>query len=287
MRIATLVTLSSCIALGQSAANFVSSCACSKETVLANREGILAHAERSLGAASRGYDKALAAEPARDVTADERALIERFAPQIFTQATEPFALKDFAAVLHPGAPWIAYHLFWDDDIDFPNDNDPCDHEVVWVRLNEARTAVRGYYLYFHGTILEAPERAIHDAAQNGGRVALFAQWGKHGSLPLGWESMGSGEQSLSMYQRRTFLKLNGVGRDAQDSPLARGWPKKFEGSWEEFTKFNKPLNAREWLQKNGLMAVSCLNNAVLNRRFLRYNFAAKTEWPEAICEDLR
>ena len=33
-----------------------------------------------------------------------------------------------------------------------------------------------------------------------------------------------------------------------------------------------------------MMMVSYFNNAVINRHFLRYNFAAKTEWPPELCD---
>ena len=47
------------------------------------------------------------------------------------------AIRDLVAIHHPVQPWIAYHLFWGDDIDFPEDNDPADHEIVWVAYDPA------------------------------------------------------------------------------------------------------------------------------------------------------
>ena len=36
--------------------------------------------------------------------------------------------------MHPQRRLIAYHFFWEDDIDFPEDNDPCDHEADVGRI---------------------------------------------------------------------------------------------------------------------------------------------------------
>lgn len=76
------------------------------------------HMRRALDDASAEYAAALAKDPPRAPTAAERRLVERFAPRVFTTRSEPFALRDVAAVIHPDHPVIAYHMFWDDDIDF-------------------------------------------------------------------------------------------------------------------------------------------------------------------------
>lgn len=240
-------------------------CGCAPEAAKASALGIAAHGSRNLGVASHHYDDALKAAPAREPSLVERELMLRLAPRLFTVKGEPFPLKDAAAILHPTQPWIAYHLFWEDDIDFPDDNDPCDHEVVWVCYTSDGRA-EAVYTYYHGRILKG-----------GSRVDV--QWGKHGSLPEGWREM----RPVMDDQRRTWLRLSTTGRQDAQSPLARGWPLKFDGSWDDFTRFNIEIDLAGALRRGGLMAVSCLNNAVINRRFLRYNFAAKTEWPEEVC----
>jgi hypothetical protein len=275
-------------------------CACEPvEAAAANRGGIAAHLRRRLEEASTAYTRALKAAPPRNPNAAERELMLRFAPRILAQEKEPFALADAAAILHPDRPWIAYHFFWEDDIDFPDDNDPCDHEVMWVRLDEERRRVVGYYTYFHGRILAAPPASVEDANRNDGRPAVVSQWGKHGTMPLDWRAIAivpdSGDverkqmavdrrANLETYNRATWQKLSTVGRESQDSPLGRGWPVRFTGTFEDFTRFTKRVDPAALLRQRNYMKVSCLNNAVLNRHFLRYNFAAKTEWPEGMCE---
>jgi hypothetical protein len=292
------VLLGCCLALAPEAAlrqEAMPSCMCqSLEALEANREGMEAHAERKLKEASEGYDDALEREPPRKPHAIERNLMVRFAPQFFTHPRDPFPLKDAAAVMHPNGRWIAYHVFWEDDIDFPDDNDPCDHEVMWLELNETRTRAQRVFTYFHGRILEAP----HDGQSP---VRVVTQWGKHGTMPWDWKGLpiapdeGDVEKermpqdwlTLEAYNRATWEKLSTYGRQKQESPLARGWPFRFEGTWADFIRFEKIVDVGPVLKKNGMMMVSCLNNAVLNRHFLRYNFAAKTEWPASMCHRLK
>ena len=51
------------------------------------------------------------------------------------------------------------------------------------------------------------------------------------------------------------------------------------GDFAAFTRFTVPLDPRPMLRERDLIYVSRWANATLNRYCLRYNFAAKTEWP--------
>jgi hypothetical protein len=162
----------------------------SPETAAArHHRGVEFHNQRRLDEASREYARALSLEPARPPSAAELSTVRRFAPRLYTTASEVFLLKDAAAVLHPTERLIAYHFFWEDDIDFPDDNDPCDHEVVWVQFAPDGQSIERFWTYFHGRILEGGELALHDARAHGLRPRVNVQWGKHGSLPEGWEAM--------------------------------------------------------------------------------------------------
>ena len=269
------------------------SCMCpNQEAMEANRDGLAAHAERRLKEASEAYSDALRLVPPREASAAEIALIRKFAPIVLTTPHEPFALKDVAAIIHFAEPWIAYHLFWDDDIDFPDDNDPCDHEVIWIRLDATRTRVRSVHTYFHGRILSSEEPVA-------GRPRVVSQWGKHGTMPMNWRGLfiqadsedsergrlqTDRAQSLEEYNMATWQKLHNQGRNSQASPLGKNWPLRFEGSWEAFTNFSRPVDLEPRLRHGGMTMVSYFNNAVINRHFLRYNFAAKTEWPPELCD---
>jgi alkaline phosphatase len=281
-----------------------SSCACNDSASDANKAAIEFHQQRCLTDASKRYDQALFFAPPKEASPEEQKIILKFAPRLMTVPSEPFKLKDAVAIMHPSAPWIAYHLFWEDDIDFPDDNDPCDHEIIWVRLNQARTEISDYFVYFHGRILKAYPQAVIDARQHQNRAMTFVQWGKHGSMPLGWkdidiltdtkdieypfirENSSSDTVNLYHYNEAIYKKLSTKGHQSLHSPFAKHWPQKFTGSFHDFINFSKPVDLSQALRSKGYMMVSCLNNAVINRYFLPYNFAVKTEWPEWICEDL-
>jgi hypothetical protein len=212
----------------------------------------------------------------------------RFAPRLYTTPTELFPLKDCAAILHPTERLIAYHLFWEDDIDFPEDNDPCDHEVIWVQFAPNKQAIEGIWTYFHGHILRGSAAALSDAQQHGMRPRVNVQWGKHGSLLVGWETMtvntNNTEVTLKQYNEETFRQLAGAGRRLSQHPLGvrLGWPLKFSGSWQDFTNFTRLIDAQQMLAQRKMALVSRWNSATINQHFLTYNFRPKTEWPVTI-----
>ena len=262
-----------------------------------NDRGVAAHLRRALDEASEEYERVLDLDPPRQPTAREREIAERLAPRVMTTASEPFALRDVAAVIHPDEPVIAYHLLWDDDIDYPDDNDPSDHEVVWIRYTQDGRLER-LWTYFHGRILDGGDAAAADAARHGGRPLVNVQWGKHGSMPAGWQQqtieaganeteagdLPTGEPiTLERYNHATFDKLRREGARVADHPLARlnKWPRTFTGSWNDFSRFGKSVDVRGRLERRGMVLVSAWNNAALNQRFLRYNFRPKVEWPWA------
>lgn len=257
----------------------------SNEAAAHNQRGFEFHSRRCLDEASREYAATLKIDPPRELTAEEWALVRRFAPRAFTTPNEFFALKDFAAILHPTERLIAYHFFWEDDIDFPEDNDPSDHEVVWVQFSADRQSIEQVWTYFHGNILAGGETVLADARLHQMRPRINVQWGKHGSLLLGWEQMtvkseNGQTRSLKQYNEDTFKALT-KSRRLADHPIGirLGWPLKFTGTWNDFTNFSRLLDTRLWLTKTKLARVSRWNNATINQYFLPYNFRPKTEWP--------
>lgn len=264
-----------------------------------HRRGVDYHNLRYLDAASREYGRALALDPPRNPSDQEWRIIRRFAPRIYTTPDEFFPLRDFAVILHPSARQIAYHLFWEDDIDFPEDNDPCDHELMWVQYSPDGESLEKIWTYFHGRILEGGESALADARRHGGRPRIDVQWGKHGSLPVGWEEMsitadaGDSENkyyptgrriTLKVYQEGTYRKLAEEGRRLIDDPIAArlGWPRRFTGAWSDFVNYSRLVDPLALLDENRMAKVTRFNSATINRHFLTYNFRPKTEWPGGI-----
>ncbi|MGH9848187.1 MAG: hypothetical protein ACREEM_56620, partial [Blastocatellia bacterium] len=261
-----------------------------------HQRGVEHHLRRNLDDASREYAQALKLDLPRDLMPDEWQLVRRFAPRVYTTPTEFFPLKDFAVILHPNNRQIAYHFFWEDDIDFPEDNDPCDHELVWVQYSSDRTTIEKIRTYFHGRILEGGEAALADARRNGMRPRINVQWGKHGSLLVGWEEMkivadvGDAERkyypleqaiTLKQYNEGTYRKLHAEGRRLAEHPLGvrLGWPLKFTGRWEDFVNFSRLIEPLQLLERTKMARVSRWNSATINQHFLTYNFRPKTEWP--------
>lgn len=259
-----------------------------------SQAGYVLHRERFLALASQHYAEALSLDPPRHATEEQLARVYKFAPRLYVTPSEPFELKDVAAIIHPDQPIIVYHLFWEEDIDYPNDNDPCDHEVIWVELTTHREKVKNVYAYFHGRIIKAEAEAVREANAHQTGPGINVQWGKHGSLPHGWEDYdiiadrGDVERewlklgipiSMRAYMMGTYKKLHSVGRKDLNHPLARTWPKKFDGTYEEFTNFSVEVQARRLLEQKRFIRVSYWNNATIDQHFLSYNFRPKVEWP--------
>ncbi len=261
-----------------------------------HQRGVDHHLRRCLDDASREYSLALEIDPPRDLSPDEWKVARRFAPRIYTTPTEFFQLKDFAVIIHPTSRQIAYHFFWEDDIDFPEDNDPCDHELIWVQYSTDQQSIEKIWTYFHGRILPGNEEALRDARQHAMRPRVNVQWGKHGSMPVGWgqiritANQGDAEKkyypldqpiTLKDYNEGTFRKLSTEGRRLVNHPIGQrlGWPQKFTGGWAEFSNFSRLIDPLQALDKTKMAKVSRWNSATINQHFLTYNFRPKTEWP--------
>ncbi len=235
------------------------------------RRAVRFHEDRRLKEASADYARLLQLDPAGKPTADQRALVLEFAPWLLTHPDEPFELTEVVAIHHPSRPCIGYHLFWADDIDFPEDNDPTDHEVVWVTYQPATRKVVGVQTYFHGRIL------AHSKGPPPPLPVIAVEWGKHGSLPHDpFRRFTEEPASLRVHWQR----LHTSGIRLPQHPLAARWPRKFAGDWDDYRRFEKQLSLRARLERRPLMWVSAWANAVLDQHALPYNFAAKVEWPQ-------
>jgi len=248
------------------------------------RLGYAHHLMRRLTEASGEYKALLKLDPPRIASEGDVKLTDKYAPRLFINPEEFFDLKDLVAVIHPEKPIIAYNLFWDDDIDHPGDNDPSDHEVVWIEFDRNDGKVTGVYTYFHRAVLST-EEAVKDANLHHQRARISVQWGGHGSLPLGWERLKPqalyekiGEKHKVKDMPTRYQELSKSIKNP-DHPLARNWPKRFEGSYKDFINFSRYIDSRKLLKRKRMIIVSRWPNAVINQYFLAYNYFPKRQWP--------
>ena len=245
---------------------------------LLERIGECYHVERHLGLAATYYQKAVAASPPEPVTDEMMAAVLRHAPLLKLTEMECFPLKDVVAIHHPDKPVIAYHLFWEDDYDFPDDNDPCDHEQVWVAYDRNSRWVTDVWAFYHGSIITTA-RAAELANEADGRPEIRVQWGKHGSIPAEGEKVRLPRYTVLEDMREAYHQMVAGGR-AKDHPIkARFWPAAYRGTWEDFMRFPVTVDSAEFLEAKNFVICSRLSNAVIQQYFLTYNFAAKFGWP--------
>lgn len=252
-----------------------------------NRLGYAYHLERRLKDASREYAKALELDPPHAVTAAEFELALKLAPRVYTQPNEFFGLADVVVIFHPQKPIIEYSFFWDDDVNFPADNDPTDHEKVWIEYDPHSGEVVAVYAYFHHAVLSTNE-ALEDARKHENRARFNIQWGGHGSLPVGWQTIPSEQNVIKYANLPTPYKVEDMQARYEEHrrsirmpnhPLAKDWPKRFEGSWQDYITFTKYIDLPEMIDKKKMVMKSKWSNAVIDHYFLDYQFFPKMEWP--------
>ena len=248
------------------------------------RLGYAYHLMRRLKEASDEYDILLKLDPPQMVSEIKLLLAKKYMPRLFINPKEFFKLKDLVVVIHPQKSIVAYNLFWEDDIGYPGDNDPSDHEIIWIAFDQNKGKVTGVYTYFHRAILST-EEAIRNANIHHQRARINVQWGEHGSLPLGWEKL----QPIAIFEKiGEKIKIKNMEKryrelskriKSSEHPLAKDWPKNFEGSYKDFVNFSKYIELRRFLEKKKMVITSKWPNAVINRYFLSYNYFPKKQWP--------
>ena len=237
------------------------------------------HYRKNLFQAGKYYKKALDMDPPAELSKEEIEKVHRYAPILYTTPNEYFKLMDVIAIHHPNKPLIAYHLFWEDDYNFPDDYDPCDHEQVWISYNIETGRVDGIWSFYHSYILSTPE-AIEEANANDGHAVIRVEWGIHGSLIKNSENLKLYEIDMPMLKFLEYTYSRAVkGGRMMDHPIKKRWPERFDGSFEDYLNFNNKIHTEELLKKKNMVLKSSWSNAVIQQYFLTYNFAPKFDWP--------
>lgn len=245
------------------------------------------HLDGNLRRAGEAYKRLLQLAPPEVPSEREIGLMRKFCPLLLMHPLEYFPLKDVAVVHHPVKPLIGYHLFWEDDYDFPDDYEPCDHEEIWVEYDPQLETVTRVLTFFHSRVMES-EAAVHEAHENGGRPIIRIEWGKHGSLLKGWTEMNIPLTGISVmeWMKTTYESMRAGGR-LPDHPLKRHWPRGFDGSFEAYIDFSVPVDPLDHLHMKPLFFKSLWVNAILFTQGLLYNFHPKMEWPERFMAVMR
>jgi hypothetical protein len=250
-----------------------------EQPLYASRLAECYHLDGQLRKAAVNYRAVMDMQPLHTLTDRELRAVHKLCPVLMTHPAEPFPLKDFIAVHHPTEPLIGYHLFWEDDYDFPDDHEPCDHEEVWIAYDRDNENVTGVMCWFHSRVLSS-ESAVEEARSNGGRAVIRIEWGKHGSLLHGWEQMEEplGGIRLTDWMRRTYEHVK-VGGRVPEHPLKKFWPDRFEGSWDDYISFTETVDPINHLHRKPLILKTEWVNAALFTYGVPYNFHPKMEWP--------
>lgn len=259
------------------------------------QSGVSHNKRQRFARARESYQSALYLDPPVEATPEQIALALRLAPLLRCHESEVFPLKTAAVVLHPNLPIIAYHLFWADDIDYPDDKQPADHEIVWV-VYDAGQQLEAVYSYFHGAVLKFNGKDIAEAKRIG-RPLAFVEWGKHGTIPPRFTdtkphhfvSEMRGKDifsrlgkwlSIKWYLRFNYARLNETGIRKKKHDESKAWPKFFKGSFPNYLTFKKDVDMRSLLAVPHNILVSRWGSAVLSTEHLGENFSAKADWPK-------
>ncbi len=203
--------------------------------------------------------------PGALAVSDSAALLARsLAPVLYIQRDETFPLSRVVAVVHPTKPIVAYHLLWRDDVNgsWIPFTVPTDEEVVWVGYDSS-LAPTDVWTYWHGAILHTKWPRS--------QVAIYVQWGKHGSLPGGIrESTLPKTRSLNFFFAATRFLIP----DQLLGRIVRKGEVFFPHSYKRYRDFSNVMPLSERLDA---VAKTEKPEAVLQAFFGKYSH--KPNWP--------
>lgn len=196
----------------------------------------------------------------------------RFAPRLYLHQDEPFEIIDIIPVFHPTQSVIAYHIFFEEDVLFAGRGKEIDHEVLWVEYDPITLKASDVATLWHGTVLRT-DICIMNAKASQQRPIVFIQWGQHGVLPLGWETLRTARPSSDLFVHYTLVKtLNRIpGAQKLDSPVV------FQGSYREYLQFAREIDAAYYLKNQKIIVAEYSAEQLLSR--VGQAFKVKKEWP--------
>lgn len=183
---------------------------------------------------------------------------------LYIQRDETFPLSRVVAVVHPTKRIVAYHLLWRDDVNgsWIPFTVPTDEEVVWVGYDQSM-APTDVWTYWHGAILHTKWPRS--------QVAIYVQWGKHGSLPAGIrESSLPKTRSLNLFFAATRFLIP----DQLLGRIVRKGEVFFPHSYKRYRDFSHVLRLSD---KIDAVTKTEKPEAVLQAVFGKYSH--KPNWP--------
>lgn len=240
------------------------------------RRARIALAVVSCVAVSCGGNAGMHGHPAVECAAagsDLCALARRFAPILMLHEREPYGVTEIFAVFHPVEPVIAYHIFFEDDVVLAGRGKPLDHETAWVKYDPVTLKTTEVFTLWHRTVL-ATEACVLNAKASGQRPRIDVQWGQHGLLPFGWETLTSARPRLEIrIHYEVARRLNRLA-----TAKARERDVSFEGIYADYVTFSVRLDTADLIDESRVV------KAGRSREFLRARlgdtFLLKKEWPD-------
>ena len=221
-----------------------------------------------------GKHKSLSMIEYSDGVENRNLLTYRFAPKLFLHADEPYEIFAVIPVCHPEKPIIAYHLFFEHDaVVFGGGT--ADHEIIWVQYDPVTLKITDVFTLWHRTVIRT-DFCVFDAKVSGQRASIMVQWGQHGMLPLGWESI------LSVRPRLEFRLHYNLVHHLNHMPKigSRRSAVVFEGSYEDYKRFPRMVDLREIISDRDVIVALYSENELKTRLPKSTEFKVKKEWPD-------
>ena len=197
----------------------------------------------------------------------------RFAPILQLNPSEPCSLLTVVAVLHPTKPLIAYHVFFDDDVMLSGRGKLADHEIVWVEYDPVSMKIADVQTLWHRTILRT-DACLLDAKRGDQRPKIDVQWGQHGMLPLGWQSLEQVRPKLEMPAHFELVRfINRVPKLSPRRPAVT-----FGGSYAQYATFDRVVDSALYIHEGDEIVAE--DPLPFLRSRLATTFTPKKDWPE-------
>jgi hypothetical protein len=196
-----------------------------------------------------------------------------FAPDLYLNASEPFGLVAVVPVFHPSKPLIAYHMFFDDDAMLAGRGKELDHEILWVEYDPITFKVADVLTLWHRTVLRT-EVCASDARLRGQHARVCVQWGQHGLLPFGWETLLTARPKLELRIHHELARyINRIPKASRERP-----PVVFKESYEAYTTFSEEVHTSAYVETTTVVVAENSDEDLRSRMPL--SIFLKKQWPD-------